>query len=44
MFVLLPAAEPLDTAGQIRAFATRHFLPSLPAALSGTGQSGRLGT
>ena len=36
MALLLPAAEPLETTGQIRAFATRHFLPSLPAALSGT--------
>jgi AcrR family transcriptional regulator len=35
MALLLPTAEPLETAGQIRAFATRHFLPSLPPALSG---------
>lgn len=39
MALLLPAAEPLQTAEQIRAFATRHYLPSLPAAL----RSGRLG-
>jgi AcrR family transcriptional regulator len=36
MALLLPATEPLETAEQIRAFATRHFLPSLPSALSGT--------
>lgn len=37
MALLLPAAEPLRTAEQIRAFATRHFLPSLPRQLaSGT--------
>ncbi len=37
MALLLPAAEPLETAEQIRAFATRHFLPSLPEGLrSGT--------
>jgi AcrR family transcriptional regulator len=33
MVLLLPSAEPLETADDIRAFATRHFLPSLPAAL-----------
>ena len=33
MALLLPGAEPLETADDIRAFATRHFLPSLPAAL-----------
>ena len=33
MVLLLPSVEPLETADQIRAFATRHFLPSLPAAL-----------
>ena len=27
------APQPLDTADDLRAFATRHFLPSLPAAL-----------
>lgn len=37
MALLLPSAEPLETPEQIRAFATRHFLPSLPEALrSGT--------
>lgn len=44
MALLLPSAEPMDTADDIRAFATRHFLPSLPAAVRGTGLvSGRLG-
>lgn len=33
MALLLPGAQPLDTADGIRAFATRHFLPSLPTAL-----------
>ena len=33
MVLLLPSAEPLQTADAIRAFARRHFLPSLPAAL-----------
>jgi AcrR family transcriptional regulator len=33
MALLLPSAQPLDTADDIRAFATQHFLPSLPAAL-----------
>lgn len=33
MVLLLPSAAPLDTADELRAFATRHFLPSLPAAL-----------
>src|SRR4051812_29879857 len=27
MVLLLPSAEPLDTADQLRAFASRHFLP-----------------
>jgi hypothetical protein len=31
--VLLPSAQPLEAADDIRAFATHHFLPSLPAAL-----------
>ncbi|MEU0496634.1 helix-turn-helix domain-containing protein [Mycobacterium sp. NPDC006124] len=31
--LLLPSAEPLDTPEQLRAFAERHFVPSLPAAL-----------
>ena len=33
MALLLPGARPLHTADDIRAFATQHFLPSLPAAL-----------
>lgn len=33
MLLLLPSAEPVDTAEQVRAFATEHFLPSLPDAL-----------
>jgi AcrR family transcriptional regulator len=33
MVLLLPSAQPLDTAEDIRAFARQHFLPSLPAAL-----------
>ena len=33
MVLLLPSAHPLDTADDIRAFATQHFLPSLPVAL-----------
>lgn len=33
MALLLPTADPLDTAEDIRAFATRHFLPSLPEEL-----------
>lgn len=33
MALLLPGAQPLETDDDIRAFATRHFLPSLPAAL-----------
>jgi len=35
MALLLPSADPLETADDIRAFATRHFLPSLPQALRG---------
>ncbi|MFL0179605.1 MULTISPECIES: TetR/AcrR family transcriptional regulator [unclassified Mycobacterium] len=31
--LLLPSREPLDSAEDIRAFATVHFLPSLPLAL-----------
>jgi AcrR family transcriptional regulator len=31
--LLLPGRRPLDTAEDVRAFATEHFLPSLPAAL-----------
>ncbi|MEI6253476.1 MAG: helix-turn-helix domain-containing protein [Mycobacteriaceae bacterium] len=33
MLLLLPSAEPVETAVEIRAFATKHFLPSLPEAL-----------
>jgi AcrR family transcriptional regulator len=33
MVLLLPSAQPLESADEIRAFATQHFLPSLPAAL-----------
>ncbi|MGA8329127.1 MAG: helix-turn-helix domain-containing protein [Mycobacterium sp.] len=33
MVLLLPAREPLLDADDLRAFATTHFLPSLPAAL-----------
>ena len=33
MALMLPSTQPLDTADEIRAFAERHFLPSLPAAL-----------
>ena len=33
MLLLLPSGEPVETADEIRAFATRHFLPSLPEAL-----------
>jgi AcrR family transcriptional regulator len=31
--LLLPSNRPLDTADDVRAFATAHFLPSLPEAL-----------
>lgn len=33
MVLLLPGAQPLQSADDIRAFARQHFLPSLPAAL-----------
>ena len=33
MVLLLPSAQPLETADDIRVFATQHFLPSLPVAL-----------
>ena len=33
MVLLLPSVTPLDTADDIRAFATTHFLPSVPATL-----------
>lgn len=39
MVLLLPSVEALDSAEDIRAFAARHFVPSLPAALQ--GQSGK---
>ncbi|MEW5813479.1 MAG: helix-turn-helix domain-containing protein [Actinomycetota bacterium] len=35
MVLLLPSAQPLQTPDEIRAFARRHFLPSLPTALRG---------
>jgi hypothetical protein len=31
--LLMPSRRPLTDADDIRAFATEHFLPSLPAAL-----------
>ena len=40
MALLLPSADPLDTADDIRAFATRHYLPSLPATLRGRSPAG----
>lgn len=33
MALMLPSTQPLETADDIRAYAERHFLPSLPAAL-----------
>ena len=33
MALLLPSRQPLVTADDVRAFATEHFLPSLPAVL-----------
>jgi AcrR family transcriptional regulator len=33
MVLLLPSTQPLETADDIRGFARRHFLPSLPVAL-----------
>jgi AcrR family transcriptional regulator len=33
MVLLLPSRKPLITGDEIRAFATEHFLPSLPAVL-----------
>ena len=33
MALLLPSAQRLETADDIRAFAAKHFLPSLPTAL-----------
>ena len=37
MVLLLPSAQPLETADDVRAFARQHFLPSLPAALRSVG-------
>lgn len=37
MVLLLPGTEPLEGPDDVRAFATRHFLPSLPAALRTVG-------
>lgn len=33
MALVLPSRQPLETADDVRAFATEHFLPSLPAVL-----------
>lgn len=33
MVLVLPSRQPLETADDVRTFATEHFLPSLPAAL-----------
>lgn len=33
MVLLLPSVQPLQTEDEVRAFAIRHFLPSLPAAV-----------
>ncbi|ORA25488.1 TetR/AcrR family transcriptional regulator [Mycobacterium aquaticum] len=33
MVLLLPSVQPVQTAEEIRAFAARHFLPSLPVSL-----------
>ena len=33
MALLLPSTQPLETADDIRLFAARHFIPSLPVAL-----------
>jgi AcrR family transcriptional regulator len=33
MMLLLPSGDPVETADDIRAFATKHFLPSLPEVL-----------
>jgi AcrR family transcriptional regulator len=34
MALLLPSADPIETADEIRAFANKHFVPSLPVALA----------
>ncbi|UXA18671.1 TetR/AcrR family transcriptional regulator [Mycobacterium sp. SMC-4] len=33
MVLLLPSAQPMDSAEDVRAFARQHFLPSLPVVL-----------
>ena len=33
MLLLLPSGRPIETEDEIRAFATKHFLPSIPEAL-----------
>lgn len=33
MVLLLPSAEPVETADDIRAFGAKHYLPSLPEAI-----------
>jgi hypothetical protein len=33
MLLLLPSRQPLSSADETRAFATEHFVPSLPAVL-----------
>ncbi|HPX36554.1 MAG TPA: helix-turn-helix domain-containing protein [Mycobacterium sp.] len=33
MVLLLPSAEPVETADDIRAFSAKHYLPSLPEAI-----------
>jgi AcrR family transcriptional regulator len=40
MVLLLPSVQPLDTPDDLRAFATRHFLPSLPPTVSQITHSG----
>ena len=37
MALLLPSAEPIGTADEIRAFAAAHFLPSLPGSIQSAG-------
>ena len=40
MLLLMPSADPVDTAEDVRTFATRHFLPSLPEALRADARAG----
>jgi AcrR family transcriptional regulator len=40
MVLLLPSAQPLESADDIRVFAAVHFLPSLPAALRAASSGG----